>query len=210
MTRAAAPPRTSRCLRVFTNTDGAGGRSVEVVDGPPQRGVPVTASLTVHRHGRDVAVRDPLGRPTQAAAGALAVAATRPVGHELRLTVNGTPAAVWREGGLVWARIVPPAIRIVIEQQPRPATVARQQPVADPGTARFVWAFADAEQRVVRARFFPSTIRVEDDTNPDGALALQRRHPRPLLVRQGQTSVIFTRPAPGGMVEVGAYARVAN
>lgn len=211
-TVTAARSAVVATLRVFTGADGADGVPVWVHDASRSGGTVSAGPVpTVHVHdgGWAATARDPKGAPTSSPVALLAavdlLAQDR---SERRYAINGRAVVGWREGSLVWVRIPMPEQRVVLEQHPTPGALDHLVPAADPGAARFAWAWIDEARGLVRARLFPVTHDIEPLADPDGALALQRVQPRPLIVRQGRASALFTRPAPAGKIEIGG--RVAR
>lgn len=67
-----------------------------------------------------------------------------------------------------------------------------------------LWAFEDEARGVIRARVFASRFGVrEDEACGSATLLLCARLERPLVVHHGDGSVIYARPAGGGMVAIG-------
>jgi predicted PhzF superfamily epimerase YddE/YHI9 len=68
----------------------------------------------------------------------------------------------------------------------------------------FCWAWIDQPAGVLRARVFvPSEGIPEDEATGAAALRAGAIHGRPLLIHQGQGSVLHARPGPADTVEVG-------
>lgn len=109
----------------------------------------------------------------------------------------------WREGGSVWVRLPARGLRVVVEERQDVAELAALPPAADPGTERLVWAVVDRRIGEVAARGFGSDGREDDAVGFRGAMALTHRLGRPLLVTLATGSVVTTRPAPRGQVEIG-------
>lgn len=114
----------------------------------------------------------------------------------------GGAVVAWREGGSVWLRLSAQGLRIVLEERDEVAELAALPPAADAGTGRFVWTVVDPHIGEVAARAFGDG-RDDDIVGFRGALALTRQLGRPLLLQLGTGSVIATRPAPRGRVEIG-------
>ena len=67
-----------------------------------------------------------------------------------------------------------------------------------------VWAWLDEEAGLIRERVFvPEAGIVEDEATGSAALRLVALLGRELEIRQGRGSVLYARPAAGGMAEVG-------
>lgn len=112
--------------------------------------------------------------------------------------------AAWRDGALTWLRVPRPATRVVMEHLDDPATLPHLPPAADGGTGRFLWTITDHASGQVAARAFGDHAGPDTTVAVQGAALLGSRLRRPLLVRLVDGGVVFTRPAPGGRIEVGA------
>lgn len=67
-----------------------------------------------------------------------------------------------------------------------------------------VWAWRDREQGVIRERVFVPAAGVdEDEATGSAALRLTAQLERPIVIHQGEGSVIRARPLTGGLAEVG-------
>jgi predicted PhzF superfamily epimerase YddE/YHI9 len=67
-----------------------------------------------------------------------------------------------------------------------------------------VWAWVDRSAGSIRERVFVPSLGVpEDEATGAAALRLCARLERPLQIRQGAGSLIYARPLPDGMVEIG-------
>lgn len=122
----------------------------------------------------------------------------------------GGDVLAWREGGSIWLRLPTRGLRVVVEQRPDAAALGQLPPAADPGTGRFVWAHVDPRIGEVAARGFGDHGRDDDTIAFQGAMVLTQRLGRPLLVQLGTGSVLSTRPAPRGRVEIGGAVEPAG
>lgn len=75
----------------------------------------------------------------------------------------------------------------------------------------FNWAWLDREGGVVQARgFYPGHGIREDQATGSAVLALCARLDRPIDVRQGEGSLIHSRPLGGGRAEIGGRVALAE
>jgi len=209
-----------RVLRVFVNEDGEWGNPLGVfLDGrevPEARRQEVAAELgfseTVfvddRAEGR-VRIHTPLvelpfaGHPTVGAAWLLAREGS-PV-DALR-----TPAgevAVRRAGRDTYVAARPEwAPPFEYRELGAPAAVRALDPAAAE-TNTYAWAWIDEAAGTVRARsFVPEAGIAEDEATGSAAIGLCARLGRPLVIHQGNGSVLRCLPAAQGRVEVGGGA----
>jgi predicted PhzF superfamily epimerase YddE/YHI9 len=206
-------------VRVFTGDDGAGGNPLGVFlapDLPPDDAwQAVAADLGF---SETVFASDPAtGRLrifTPAAELPLAghpLVGTSWLLHELGRGVDTLqpPAGAvptWRDGDWTWIRAraewAPP---FEIRQLGSAAEVDAADATDMPENAETeLWAWADEEGGVVRARVFPRALGIlEDEATGAAALRLCDTLGRAIDIRQGEGSRVLARPGPGGTVEVG-------
>jgi predicted PhzF superfamily epimerase YddE/YHI9 len=73
------------------------------------------------------------------------------------------------------------------------------------------WAFEDEAAGRIRARVFAPDFGVaEDPATGSAAIALCATLGRPIVIRQGEGSEIFARPADGGKIELGGRVRATS
>lgn len=209
-----------RVLRVFTGADGGGGNPLGVVlDGPALPGREARQALAARLgFSETVFVDDPdtgrvdiytpsvrlpfAGHPLVGTAWLLRRSG-RPV-EELRPEAGTVPV---REGadGTVWIRARPEwaAGRRTERYPSAEALEALPGPPEGEGWL-YAWAWIDKEEGLVRARGFPRRGDIaEDEATGAAALVLAGELDRPLDIRQGRASLIRTRPAPDGAVDIG-------
>jgi predicted PhzF superfamily epimerase YddE/YHI9 len=204
-------------LRVFVNEDGEWGNPLGVflagAEIPEPRRQDVAAELGfsetvfVENRGSSLirihtpAVELPFaGHPTVGAAWLLArlgdaVEALQVPAGEIAVRFDGEEAFVAARPE--WA---PP---FEYRQLRTPAEVrALAEP---PGAGNvYAWTWIDEDAGTIRARsFVPEAGIGEDEATGSAALALCAQLARPIVVHQGHGSVIRTRPAGGGLFEVG-------
>jgi len=204
-------------LRVFLDSDGAGGNPLGVVlDGagisPAERqafAAELGYSETVFVLDRSIGelrihtptVELPLaGHPLVGTAWLLAASGT-PV-DTLRPPAGDVPT--WSEDGMTWIRGRPewgtPYDKAQLD------SIAAVNAFAIPGGDAMVavWAWEDESAGRVRARVFPNGIGIDED-EATGAAALQfgALLGRELVIRQGEGSELHVRPGDDGTVAVG-------
>ncbi len=112
--------------------------------------------------------------------------------------------------GLTWIRArVDDAPPWKFTQLPMPADV-RNVPLNSPfhDGARVIWAWSDEPGGIIRARCFASNYGiVEDEATGSAALRLVAQLGRPIVIHQGQGSVIYARPGRGNsaFADVGGF-----
>ncbi len=195
-TSTGAHPATFAPTTFASDAEPARRSHRHVLVGPDGQGG-VTVSATPLESAADV----PPGPGLLALADLLVVGATE---RALADTI-----VAWREGGSVWLRLPVEGLRVVLEERSSAAALTRLSPAADPGTGRFVWADVDRRIGEVAARAFGGHDHDDDAVGFRGAMALTRRLGRPLLVQLATGSVLTTRPAPRGRVEIGGAVRPA-
>lgn len=160
-------------------------------------------------HGGLTVTATPLGAVADGLPGPelLALADLRVAG-DTEQSLGGAVVA-WREGGSVWLRLSAQELQTVLEERGDVAELAALPPAADAGTGRFVWTIVDHRIGEVAARAFGDG-RDDDAVGFRGAMALTRQLGRPLLVQLATGSVLTTRPAPRGRVEIGGAAGPAR
>jgi predicted PhzF superfamily epimerase YddE/YHI9 len=123
------------------------------------------------------------------------------------LRVPAGDVATWQEGDLSWirARAEWGAGLLEPRQYPNADAVDELRPgrLGDPGL--YAWAWQDEAAGHVRVRFFPTHLGiVEDEATGLGAVIMGDLLGRPLIIRQGIGSELYTRPDPSsGYVDVG-------
>ena len=123
------------------------------------------------------------------------------------LRVPAGDVATWEEGDLTWirARAEWGAGLLEPRQFPSAAAIDALQPgrLGDPGL--YAWAWQDEAAGHIRVRFFPTHLGiVEDEATGLGAVIMGDLVGRPLVIRQGIGSELYTRPDPSsGFVDVG-------
>lgn len=218
--RSSAASPSVHVLRVFTGPDGAGGNPLGVVlDGAALPGREERQALAARLgYSETVFVDDPdsgavdiytpgvrlpfAGHPLVGTAWLL-----RRSGHpveELRPEAGTVPV---REDpdGTVWIRARPEwaAGRRTERYPSAEALEALPGPPAGEGWL-YAWAWIDEDGGLVRSRGFPRRGDVEEDeATGAAALVLAGELGRPLDIRQGRASVIRTRPAPDGTIDIG-------
>ena len=211
-------------LRVFMGPDGRGGNPLGVfLDGPaiePARRQAVAAELgysetvwvdevDIDRGVAAIRIFTPgvempfAGHPTVGTSWLLRERG-RGVGV---LRVPAGDVATWEEGDLTWirARAEWGAGLLEPRQFPHAAAVDALQPgrLGDPGI--YAWAWQDERAGHVRVRFLATHLGiVEDEATGLGAVIMGDLLGRPLVIRQGVGSELYTRPDPAsGFVDVG-------
>lgn len=110
----------------------------------------------------------------------------------------------WQRAGLTWIRASAsdsPAFDFV---QLDSADAVERLAGSPGGGTTVAWAWLDESAGVVRARAFLSEFGiVEDEATGAAALRLCAALGRPLEIRQGRASVLRTRPAADGRVDLG-------
>ena len=114
----------------------------------------------------------------------------------------------WAQDGVTWIRArVADAPPWSFQQLDTPAEVdALPFPTAPDLEATEYWSWLDEASGQVRARFFaPSHGVPEDEATGSAALRLVAMLGRPIVIRQGQGSLLYARPCPddGRRAEVG-------
>ncbi|HKG36333.1 MAG TPA: PhzF family phenazine biosynthesis protein [Solirubrobacterales bacterium] len=200
-------------LRVFTNEDGRHGNLLGVfLDGgsvPAERRQRVAADLGF---SETVFVDDPqqaririftpaaeigfAGHPSVGTAWLLA----REGARRIVLRPPAGEVGVRREGPLTFISGRPEwGPRFELSQVPDPAVVEEMR-----SGSGYFWAWQDEGAGRVRARaFFPDLGIEEDEATGAAAIFLTARLGRPLMITQGQGSILRTRPLGDGFVEVG-------
>ncbi len=205
-------------LRVFCGPDGRGGNDLGVfLDGSAIEVSRRQAVATDLGFSETVFVDD-------AAEGAiriftpgreLAFAGHPTVGTAWLFHETGAPATTLRppagdvpfriEGDRTWVRARAEWVHaILIEELPGPDAVE-----AEPGQAmgmpgRYVWAWIDETEGIIRSRYFATDVGIlEDEATGAAAVVMGDRLGRALTIRQGVGSEILVRPQDDGSVEIG-------
>ncbi len=116
------------------------------------------------------------------------------------------PVATWTEDDLTWIRgpvsAAPPwTLNEVHDAGLVDAMTGPQRPEQD---ADQFWAWEDEQAGVVRARVYASRYDVhEDEACGSASMLLVHQLQRPITFKHGAGSLIWARPAAGGMAEVG-------
>jgi predicted PhzF superfamily epimerase YddE/YHI9 len=205
-------------LRVFVAPDGRGGNPLgvfldhaELAGADPQ---PIAADLgfseTVFVEDRaearlrifTPAVELPLaGHPLVGTSWLLHRAGPAPA--VLRPPAGEVPT--WQEGDLTWIRARPgdgPEFDLI--ELDSAAAVDRLAGSPDGGGRTVAWAWADEREGTMRVRaFLPEFGIPEDEATGAAALRLCAQAALPLEIHQGTASVLHTRPAAGGTVDLG-------
>jgi predicted PhzF superfamily epimerase YddE/YHI9 len=73
------------------------------------------------------------------------------------------------------------------------------------------WAWLEEEAGLVRARVFAERLGIEEDeATGSAAVTLCAELGRPLVIHQGQGSIIHARPVDGGSVEIGGRVELVE
>jgi predicted PhzF superfamily epimerase YddE/YHI9 len=212
-------------LRVFVGPDGRGGNPLGVfLDGaaiPPDARLAVAQDLGF---SETVFVDDP-------SEGAIRIFTP---GRELPFAGHPTVGTGWlfRETGAPATTLRPPAgdvpvrhdaertwVRaraewvhpIRIDQLASPADVEStpRQGMGDPG--RYVWAWIEEGEGVIRSRYFATDVGiVEDEATGAAAVLMGHLIGRPITIRQGVGSEILVRPQPDGTIEIGGRVELVD
>ncbi|MEW1656525.1 PhzF family phenazine biosynthesis protein [Streptomyces sp. NPDC093707] len=135
----------------------------------------------------------------------------RRTGRPVRaLRPSAGEAAVRYDGDLTWVRAR--AGWVTERRTERYGSVAEVDalPAPPPGEGwLYAWAWEDEAAGTVRARAFPRRGDgiVEDEATGAAALLLTHQLGRPLTIRQGAGSWLFTRPCGDGTIEIGGRVR---
>jgi predicted PhzF superfamily epimerase YddE/YHI9 len=205
-------------VNVFTAPDGSEGNPLGVfLDGPavPEaRRQAIAADLnfseTVFVDDR-ASGRLQIYTPTQQ----LQLAGHPLVGTSWLLTHEGTPVdtlrppagdvPTWTEDGLTWIRGLaewsPPFTYLQLDSAEEVAALTE----APNGMGdAYCWAWQDEAAGIVRARnFVPSHNIPEDQATGSASMVMVHRIARPIVIHQGDGSVIEARPGPDGSSDVG-------
>ncbi len=211
---------TLHVLRVFVNEDGEWGNPLGVFlagDAVPEAERQAVAaelgfSETVFVEDRDsgrIRIFTPevelpfAGHPTVGAAWLLAREGS-PVGA---LRTPAGDVAVRRAGAETYIAARPEwAPSFEYRQLSTPAEVRALDPEAV-ATNTYAWTWIDEAAGTVRARsFVPEAGIAEDEATGSAAIGLCARLGRPLVIHQGNGSVLRCLPIGGGWVEVGGSA----
>ncbi|MDA0351860.1 MAG: PhzF family phenazine biosynthesis protein [Chloroflexi bacterium] len=209
---------TLHVVNVFTALDGSEGNPLGVfLDGaaiPEALRQAVAADLgyseTVFVDDR-ISGRLEIYTPTQR----LQLAGHPLVGTSWVLRREGAPIEVlrppagdvptWVEGELTWIRgraeWSPPFTYVQLGSA---AEVAALTEAPDGMGDAYCWAWQDEAAGIVRARnFVPSHKIAEDQATGAATMVMVDRIGRPIVIHQGDGSVIEARPGPGGSSDVG-------
>jgi predicted PhzF superfamily epimerase YddE/YHI9 len=205
-------------LRVFSGPDGRGGNDLGVfLDGSSIEASHRQSVATDLGFSETVFVDD-------AAEGAiriftpgreLAFAGHPTVGTAWLFHETGAPATTLRppagdvpfrvDGDRTWVRARAEWVHAIqVEQLPTADAVDGEpgQAMGDPG--RYVWAWIDEADGILRSRYFATDVGIlEDEATGAAAVVMGDRHRRPLTIRQGVGSEILVRPQDDGSVEIG-------
>ncbi|MDA2806940.1 PhzF family phenazine biosynthesis protein [Nocardiopsis suaedae] len=217
---AATGAPTVHVLRVFIGPDGGGGNPLGVVlDGPALPGREARQALAARLgFSETVFVDDPdtgavdiytpgvrlpfAGHPLVGTAWLLRRSG-RPV-RELRPEAGTVPVREDADG-TVWIRARPEwAAGRRTERYPSAGELEALPGPPEGDGWLYAWAWIDEGRGLVRARGFPRRGDVvEDEATGAAALVLAGEQGRPLDIRQGRASLIRTRPAPEGTIDIG-------
>ena len=205
-------------LRVFSGSDGRGGNDLGVfLDGSSIEASRRQSVATDLGFSETVFVDD-------AAEGAiriftpgreLAFAGHPTVGTAWLFHETGAPATTLRppagdvpfrvDGDRTWVRARAEWVHAIqVEQLPTADAVDGEpgQAMGDPG--RYVWAWIDEADGILRSRYFATDVGIlEDEATGAAAVVMGDRLRRPLTIRQGVGSEILVRPQDDGSVEIG-------
>ncbi|HEV7810975.1 MAG TPA: PhzF family phenazine biosynthesis protein [Candidatus Limnocylindrales bacterium] len=205
-------------LRVFSGPDGRGGNDLGVfLDGSSIEASHRQSVATDLGFSETVFVDD-------AAEGAiriftpgreLAFAGHPTVGTAWLFHETGAPATTLRppagdvpfrvDGDRTWVRARAEWVHAIqVEQLPTADAVDGEpgQAMGDPG--RYVWAWIDEADGILRSRYFATDVGIlEDEATGAAAVVMGDRLRRPLTIRQGVGSEILVRPQDDGSVEIG-------
>lgn len=111
----------------------------------------------------------------------------------------------WQDGALTWIRARPAdAPHFDFVELGSADEVERLGGAPDGGGTTVAWAWLDEVAGTLRARAFLSDYGVpEDEATGAAALRLCDLLARPVEIRQGEASVLHTRPADDGRVDLG-------
>lgn len=217
-------------LRVFCGPDGGGGNPLAVVlDGAALPGRADRAALAAELGHSETVFLDPAPDGDDPAAGAVDIhtpsvrlpfAGHPLVGLAWLLRSAGRPVrslrppagevAVRHEGDLTWVRARAEWVTARRTERHGSAAEVDALPAPPPGDGwLYAWAWQDEAAGTVRARGFPrrGDNVVEDEATGAAALLLTHQLGRPLDIRQGTGSQLFTRPRPDGTIEIGGRVR---
>jgi predicted PhzF superfamily epimerase YddE/YHI9 len=124
--------------------------------------------------------------------------------HELNPPAG--PVATWTEGEMTWIRgALAAAPPWTLNYVPNAATVAAMTaPPSPEQDADLFWAWIDESAGIARARVFAARYDVHEDEACGSASMLLADHTNSeLTIRHGEGSVVYARPAPGCMADVG-------
>ncbi|MCZ1015418.1 PhzF family phenazine biosynthesis protein [Streptomyces noursei] len=217
-------------LRVFCGPDGGGGNPLAVVlDGAALPGRADRAALAAELGYSETVFLDPAPDGDDPAAGAVDIhtpsvrlpfAGHPLVGLAWLLRSAGRPVrslrppagevAVRHDGDLTWVRARAEWVTARRTERHGSAAEVDALPAPPPGDGwLYAWAWQDEAAGTVRARGFPrrGDNVVEDEATGAAALLLTHQLGRPLDIRQGAGSQLFTRPRPDGTIEIGGRVR---
>ncbi|PNE42063.1 PhzF family phenazine biosynthesis protein [Streptomyces noursei] len=118
--------------------------------------------------------------------------------------------AVRYDGDLTWVRARAEWVTARRTERHGSAAEVDALPAPPPGDGwLYAWAWQDEAAGTVRARGFPrrGDNIGEDEATGAAALLLTHQLGRPLDIRQGAGSQLFTRPLPDGTIEIGGRVR---
>jgi predicted PhzF superfamily epimerase YddE/YHI9 len=205
-------------LRVFSGPDGRGGNDLGVfLDGSSIEVAHRQAVATELAFSETVFVDDPAEGAIRifTPGRELAFAGHPTVGTAWLFNETGAPATTLRppagdvpfriDGDRTWVRAraewVHP-IRIEQLQSPEAVEGEPRQAMGTPG--RYVWAWIDEADGIVRSRYFATDVGIlEDEATGAAAVVMGARLERSLTIRQGVGSEILVRPQDDGSVEIG-------
>jgi predicted PhzF superfamily epimerase YddE/YHI9 len=115
----------------------------------------------------------------------------------------------WEDAELRWIRARPEwAPPFELRQYATPEEIDALDGPPDGLELADCWAWVDEQAGVIRSRVFAGGAGVpEDEATGSAALRLCALLGRPLEIRQGEGSLLHTRPGPDGTVEVGGRVR---
>lgn len=205
-------------LRVFVAADGTHGNPLGVfLDGPS---VPVTERQRIAADlgfSETVFVDDTERGAYRifTPAAELSFAGHPTVGTAWLLEYIGKPVNIlnppagevptWTDDGLRWIRARPEWVHpIRVEQLASPAEVDALDGPPPGERSYYGWAWIDEAAGLLRSRYFVPSLGIgEDEATGAAAVLMGSLLARPIEIRQGHGSVLRSRPAARGAVEVG-------
>lgn len=205
-------------LRVFVGDDGTGGNPLGVfLDGPA---IPADERQAV---AADLGFSETVFVDDHAAARyriftprrELPFAGHPTVGTAWLLAEGGAPPSVirppagdvptWREDELTWVRAraswVHP-MNLARLELPKDVEALTGPPIGE--GSYYPWAWIDQARGIIRSRYFARDVGIaEDEATGAAAVVITDRLGRDLEIRQGRGSLLRTRVAPDGTIDLG-------